>query len=108
MKFIIQAVSASLLIHIVYLLSILLLGYFQTNAYVYDNLIAFHKVDKLQNEVTFGIAISPIFGGFSLIGGALISEIGIALYNRTTKNLSNIEFLRRYKTVDKLWNNSSN
>jgi hypothetical protein len=82
MKVIIRALLASLLIHAVYILSMILIGYFQTKAYVPGKAIAFHKIDLLQNEVAFGVVVSPLFGVFSFSGVAVVCGIGFLLYKK--------------------------
>ena len=88
MKVIIKAVLASLLIHVVYIIGMISIGYFQTKAYVPGNAIAFHKVDMLQNEVAFGVVVSPVFGVFSFSGVALIFGIGIYVYTRWNEKVA--------------------
>ena len=87
MKMIIQALLASLLIHVVYIISMISIGYFQTKAYVPGNAIAFHKVDMLQNEVAFGVVVSPLFGVLSFIGVAAACRIAFHLYKKWNEKM---------------------
>ncbi|MGG0642991.1 hypothetical protein ABE021_03440 [Sporosarcina gallistercoris] len=59
MKIIAQAVSASFLIHIIYIFGTLLLGFIQTLIYRPNIETAWRQLDNLQSQVVFGASFSP-------------------------------------------------
>lgn len=72
---VLQAIIGSILIHVSYIACMKLVGYFKTNAYKPDIVVAWDKVEILQNEVVFGKIISSNF--------ALLSFVGKCSNNRT-------------------------
>ncbi|SES07506.1 hypothetical protein [Psychrobacillus sp. OK032] len=80
MKLVIQAFIASVIIHLVYIVCTIGIGYIKTKFYKPDISGSWEKVDYLQNEVAFGMVISPFFFVFSLVGIAIICGIIIYLY----------------------------
>ena len=87
MKWIFQALLASLLIHALYMISMISAGYFQTKTYEPNMALVWNKVDTLQNEVAFGSVVSPLFGLFSFFGVAVVCGIAIFLYKRLVKKV---------------------
>lgn len=81
MKLVIQAFIASVIIHLVYIVCTIGIGYLKTKFYKPDISGEWGKVDYLQNEVAFGMVISPFFLVFTLVGIALICGVIIYLYN---------------------------
>lgn len=73
MKLLIQSIIFSLAVHIIYFAGSLVHGWFITRYYVPDIENAHEKIVYLQNEVSFGYIISPIYLVFSFIVVALIS-----------------------------------
>lgn len=82
MKLVIQAFIASVIIHIVYIICMIGIGYIKTKFYKPNLLGEWENVDYLKSEVAFGMAISPFFFVFSLIGITIISGIIIYLYKK--------------------------
>ncbi|MBA9028842.1 hypothetical protein [Peribacillus huizhouensis] len=65
MKIILQAFIGSVIIHLVYIVCTMVVGYVKTKYYKPDIASKWDKVDYLQNEVAFGMVISPLFYVFS-------------------------------------------
>lgn len=82
MKLFIQAAIGSIAIHVLYFVSILVIGYIKTLNYTPDIEGAWNNVDTLQNEVAFGMTGSPFFFLFTFIGVTLFSELLIVLYRK--------------------------
>jgi quinol-cytochrome oxidoreductase complex cytochrome b subunit len=82
MKIVVQALILSFLLHIVYFLGMFLVGYFRTMSYKPDIKNAWQSVDELQNEVAFGVSISPLSYILSFLGVALVCGIIIFLYKK--------------------------
>jgi quinol-cytochrome oxidoreductase complex cytochrome b subunit len=81
-KIVIQALILSFLVHIVYFLGMFLVGYFQTISYKPDIKNAWQSVDYLQNEVAFGVSISPLSYLLSFLGVTFVCGIIIFLYKK--------------------------
>jgi quinol-cytochrome oxidoreductase complex cytochrome b subunit len=82
MKLFIQAAIGSIAIHVLYFVSILIIGYIKTLNYTPDIEGSWNSVDPLQNEVAFGMTGSPFFFVFSFIGVTLFCEALIVLYRK--------------------------
>ena len=80
MKMVIQALIASVVIHLVYLFCTIGIGFIQTKLYMPDISGQWEGIDYLQNEVAFGMIGSPIFLVFTFIGITLICGIFIYFY----------------------------
>ena len=80
MKIVIQALIASVVIHLVYVIYTIGIGFIQTMLYKPDISRQWEEVNYLQNEVAFGMVGSPIFLVFTFIGTALICGIFIKLF----------------------------
>ncbi|MFA9560153.1 hypothetical protein ACERII_22820 [Evansella sp. AB-rgal1] len=78
MKLVFQAIICSIIIHVVYISSIIFVGYIKTRNYVPDIASSYESVEYLQNEVTFGVVFSPFFFLFTFVGVAAIC--GCILY----------------------------
>lgn len=72
MKTVLQAFICSIIIHLIYLTSTLIIGYIKTKNYTPDISSAYENVEMLQNEVAFGQGVSPFFIGISFIGFTLL------------------------------------
>lgn len=68
MKVVLQAIIGSILICVSYIACMKLVGYFKTNAYKPDIIVAWDKVEILQNEVVFCKIISFVFALLSFVG----------------------------------------
>jgi hypothetical protein len=79
MKTVLQAVIASIILHIIYILSIRGIGYIKTIYYKPDMQ---GEVYLLQNEVAFGTVISPYAYIISLLGVSIICASIIFLYKK--------------------------
>ncbi len=79
MKTVLQAFMASTILHIIYLLSTIGIGYIKTMYYKPDMQGGGHL---LQNKVAFGMVISPYVYLFSLLGVCIICASIIALYKK--------------------------
>ncbi|MFL0366186.1 hypothetical protein ACH0BF_24655 [Pseudobacillus sp. 179-B 2D1 NHS] len=84
MKTFIQALFGSFIIHVIYILSPILIGYMKTRLYTPDVTNAFENVEYLQNEVAFGGIVkgSPWFLFISYLGVAIICGLVIILYKK--------------------------
>ncbi len=80
MKILIQACIASLVIHLIYIVSSTVLGYIKTLNYRPDVAGKWDEIEFLQNEVAFGMVISPMFYIISFIGVAIICGLILFLY----------------------------
>ncbi|NHM34036.1 hypothetical protein [Neobacillus terrae] len=59
MKLMIQAFIASVIIHLIYFVCTVGLGFIKTKFYKPNIYSKWEKIEHLQNEVAFGMAISP-------------------------------------------------
>ncbi|MEH7376068.1 hypothetical protein [Neobacillus drentensis] len=82
MRIVLQAFICSVIIHVTYFSSIFLVGYIKTCLYKPDIASEWDKIDTLQNEVAFGMVISPVLSLLTFIGVAVICGIIILLYKR--------------------------
>ncbi|MBD7906715.1 hypothetical protein [Sporosarcina gallistercoris] len=72
MKIIVQAIAASLLIHVIYMFGTLLLGFIQTLIYRPDIETAWKQIDNLQSQAVFGVTFSPYIMIVSLASIAFV------------------------------------
>ena len=82
MKIVLQAFNGSIIIHVIYIFCTMLVGYLKTKYYQPDISSAWVNVDTLQNEIGFGMIISPFFYLFSLVGIAVICGIIIFSFKK--------------------------
>lgn len=82
MKLFLQAIGASIAIHLVYFAGVILWGYFKTKNYEPDVAGAWNQVETLQTEVAFGWAGSSVLFLFTILGVALVSGLVVGLYKR--------------------------
>lgn len=82
MKLFIQAAIASIAIHIIYFVGILLIGYIKTMNFTPDIEGSWESVHPLQNEVAFGMTGSPVFFLFTFLGVTVFFEVLITAYGR--------------------------
>lgn len=67
MKILFQAVLGSLIIHVIYFLSTILIGFIKTVNYKPDLVANWEHVAVLQNEVAFGMVFSPVMFLFTFV-----------------------------------------
>jgi hypothetical protein len=82
LKIVIQALVVSFIIHLIYIVGMMLVGYIKTRNYKPDITNGWEKVETLQNEVAFGTVGSPLFFLFTFVGVALICGLIIFLYSK--------------------------
>lgn len=82
MRIVLQAIICSVIIHVIYFASIFLVGYIKASYYKPTIASEWDSVDPLQNEIAFGMVISPDFFLLTFIGVAAICGIIIFLYKR--------------------------
>ncbi|WP_144449700.1 hypothetical protein [Halalkalibacter nanhaiisediminis] len=80
MKTIIQSLVISFVIHLIYIVGTVGVGYIKTRNYKPDIDNKWDNIETLQNEVSFGMVGSPLFFLFTFIGVALICAIIIISY----------------------------
>lgn len=80
MKIILQAFISSIIIHIIYIVGMMLVGYIKTRNYKPDIASAWDKVETLQSEVVFGKVNSPFLYLFTFIGVTVMCGIIIFSY----------------------------
>jgi hypothetical protein len=81
-KTIIQSLIISFVIHLIYLVRTLVVGYIKTKNYIPDISNTWVTVETLQNEVAFGAVGSPLFFLVTFIGVALISGLIIISFGK--------------------------
>ncbi|RFU60515.1 hypothetical protein [Bacillus sp. V59.32b] len=85
----IQAFLLSALVHSIFFLGPILIGFVQTSFYKPDHLSNFQTVEYIQNEVAFGMIITPL-GYLSIIASFLVVSLVfgalLILYKRWKKN----------------------
>ena len=77
-----QSVIFSIIIHVIYFGGSLIHGWIVTRNYVPDIKNAYENVIVLQNEVSFGYIISPVFLVISFIVVAMIGAVAIQLFKK--------------------------
>ena len=83
MKIMLQSIICSIILHFIYFVGIIKVGYIKTKYYEPDIAGAWDKVETLQNEVAFGYVISsPYFYLLSIVGGSMICGILIFSYKK--------------------------
>ncbi|ESU31974.1 hypothetical protein G3A_13795 [Bacillus sp. 17376] len=82
MKLFIQAAIASIAIHVIYFVGILVIGYIKTLNYTPVIEDSWKSVDTLQTEVAFGMTGSPFFFLFTFLGVTVFFEVLITAYRR--------------------------
>ncbi|MEC2072562.1 hypothetical protein [Alkalihalophilus marmarensis] len=87
MKLVIQSCIASLIIHVVYFIGTIGMGYLQTKAYEPNLESQWENVHYLQSEVGFGVVvIPPVLYTFTFVGMAIICGLIIFLFKRSATN----------------------
>lgn len=81
-KTVLQAFISSVVIHLVYIVGQILVGYIKTRNYKPDIASAWDKGETLQNEVVFGKVNSPFLYLLTFIGVTVICGIIIFLYKK--------------------------
>lgn len=82
MKLVIQAIAGSVIIHSVYFISMMLIGYINTKRFVPDVVNTWENVELLQNEVAFGKVISSDAYLISFVGVSVICGFILFLYRK--------------------------
>ncbi|WP_226086758.1 hypothetical protein [Mesobacillus sp. S13] len=82
MKLFFQAAIGSIAIHVIYFVSILVIGYIKTVNFTPDIEESWNRVDSLQNEVAFGMTSSPFFFLFTFIGMTFFCVMIIVLFRK--------------------------
>lgn len=72
MKCILQALAISLLIHVIYVVGTLSLGFIKTLIYRPDIETAWTQIDALQSSVAFGVTFSSYIIMLSFVCGFLV------------------------------------
>ncbi|GGA15415.1 hypothetical protein [Psychrobacillus lasiicapitis] len=86
MRIILQAFIGSIMIHLIYTAYTIINGYIKTKFYNPDMQNAWETVDVLQNEVAFGMIMSPYFFLYSILILTVICAIILFLYEKLFKN----------------------
>lgn len=82
LKTIIQSLVFSFVIHLLYIVGTVVLGYIKTRNYKPDIGDEWKNIETLQDEVAFGMVGSPLFLLFTFIGGAVICGLLIISYRK--------------------------
>ncbi len=82
LKMIIQSLVVSLIIHLIYIGGLLLAGYIKTRNYIPDLDHKWENVKLLQNDVAFGISVSPLTFLVSFFGVAIIYSLLSSAYKK--------------------------
>lgn len=82
LKTIIQSLVISFVIHLIYIVGTVGVGYIKTRNYKPDIENKWENIETLQNEVSFGMVGSPLFFVFTFIGVALICGLIIISYRK--------------------------
>lgn len=82
MKIFVQAIIASLIIHLLYYGGMTLIGYIQTKNYAPDIAGAWNNVQVLQTEVAIGHTYSPFLIFVTFIGVTVLCAIMMYVYKR--------------------------
>lgn len=85
MRLILKAFISSIVIHLIYIVYTIMDGYIKTKNYNPDMPSGWDNVEVLQNEVAFGMVISPFFILFSLLKVSIICAIIIISYEKLFK-----------------------
>lgn len=88
MKIIIQAIVASLVIHVIYLVGMLSSGFIKTLIYRPDIETAWKKIDILKSEVAFGVTFSPYIIVLSFVSGTLVCWCFLLFIQKKSKSFT--------------------
>lgn len=83
MKIVLQAIATSMIIHVIYFVCVTVFAYVKTKNYESEHLGQGGQID-LQDEVVFGVIVSPSSIIFSLVGVAAVCGIILVLYKKIT------------------------
>ncbi|WP_010095132.1 hypothetical protein [Ornithinibacillus scapharcae] len=72
MKTVLQASICSIVIHLIYTLTILIIDYIKTKNFTPDISNAYENLEMLQSEVAFGQIVSPVFSIITFIAITLV------------------------------------
>jgi hypothetical protein len=82
MKVIFQALIGSVVIHIIYFVSMMFVSYIKTRNYKPDLVNTWDNVETLQSEVVFGKVGSPFLYLITFVGVTVICGIIMILYKK--------------------------
>ncbi|MBU7592366.1 hypothetical protein [Metabacillus halosaccharovorans] len=82
MKTVFQAIMCSIVIHVAYMVTMMVVGYIKTKNYKPDIAGAWDRVETLQNEVSFGKSSSPFLYIITFIAVAVICGCIILVYKK--------------------------
>jgi hypothetical protein len=82
MKVVSKSILFSLVIHVIFFVGMMLVGYFKTKFYTPDISKAWNDVHTLQSKAAFGFVYSPMFLLISLIGIAIVSGLIINIFQK--------------------------
>ncbi len=82
MRIMLQSLVGSIVIHIVFFITTIGIGFLKTKAYEPEILGDVDDVTLLENEVAFGVAVSPVSYIVSFVGIALICGMLILGYEK--------------------------
>lgn len=83
---IIQSLFISFVIHLIYIVGTMTVGYVKTRNYKPDSESKWENIEMLQNKVAFGVVGSPLFYLFSFIGVALLSGLIMVVLNNVNRS----------------------
>jgi hypothetical protein len=78
MKLILQSIIGSVIIHVIYFVAILGIGYVQTSNYTPD----LANGEAYTNEVAFGNLVSPVYYGLSFVGVSILVAVWRVTYEK--------------------------
>ena len=82
MKILLQSIFASIIIHVLFFISLFLVGYMKTVSYEPNFSKEWGNVQMLQNEVSFGAIHKPLLSLFSFVVVTAICALLIVLFRR--------------------------
>ena len=85
MKIALQAIVASIIMHVSYIVCMTAVAYIETKNYKPEIISRGEQAIILQDEVVFGIIMSQLSIVFSLVGVAVVCGIILALYRALTR-----------------------
>jgi hypothetical protein len=85
MKVLSKSILFSLVIHMIYFVGMMLVGYFKTKFYTPDIFKAWNDVHTLQSKAAFGFVYSPWIFLVSFIGIAIFSGVIIITYKKNIR-----------------------
>ncbi|MGM0789783.1 MAG: hypothetical protein ACQEUD_06790 [Bacillota bacterium] len=84
MTLIFQSFIGSVVIHVIYIVGVMLVGYLKTKNYKPNMASSWDKAETLQSEVVFGKVSSPFLYFILFLGITVICGVVISLYKLFT------------------------